>query len=197
MKIKILILTTFSLVLLSACQNNELKDNVQTNVLESDSKPVATAAEPAQAETLAPSLDPEAEKQTETASELPAEGSPEIPAEEAVIETPYYEETPQYLPYKKETYQNLRNNKPMALFFHASWCEICQKLEKEIKAEINNFPNGTKIIQVDFDREKEIRLAYDIVYQATVVIIDKDGVIQTYLQSPSLEELQEAIKASL
>lgn len=75
--------------------------------------------------------------------------------------------------YQEKTSEYSENNK--VLFFHASWCSICQGIEKEINADSSRIPEGTVFIKTDFDSETELRQKYGVTSQYTFVQIDNDG----------------------
>ena len=59
-------------------------------------------------------------------------------------------------------------------FFHASWCSVCQAIDKEINADISKIPEGVTIIKTDFDDSKDLRKKYGVTTQYTFVQVDKD-----------------------
>lgn len=63
------------------------------------------------------------------------------------------------------------------LFFYASWCPSCTELKKNLQGDVENgnIPTNMIILEVDYDKNKELRKKYDIVTQHTLVWIDKDG----------------------
>ena len=60
-------------------------------------------------------------------------------------------------------------------FFHASWCPICQGIEKEINADMGRIPDGVVLIKTDYDQNTDLRRKYGITYQYTFVQFDNDG----------------------
>lgn len=60
-------------------------------------------------------------------------------------------------------------------FFHASWCPICQGIDKEINADTNKIPEGTVFIKTDFDDNTDLRKKYSVTTQYTFVQVDNDG----------------------
>ena len=63
------------------------------------------------------------------------------------------------------------------LFFYASWCPSCTELKKNLENDIqnNNIPANMIVLEVDYDKNKELRRKYDIVTQHTLVWVDQDG----------------------
>ncbi len=60
-------------------------------------------------------------------------------------------------------------------FFHASWCPICQAIEKQIQADTTRIPAGVTFIKTDFDSNTQLRKQYGVTYQYTFVQIDDTG----------------------
>jgi thiol-disulfide isomerase/thioredoxin len=60
-------------------------------------------------------------------------------------------------------------------FFHATWCPVCQSVNKAIEADPSKIPAGATIIKTDFDKETELRQKYGVTYQYTFVQVDNDG----------------------
>ncbi len=60
-------------------------------------------------------------------------------------------------------------------FFHASWCPICQAIEKEINNDITKLPAGVTLIKTDFDSNTELRQKYGETTQYTFVQVDENG----------------------
>ncbi len=61
------------------------------------------------------------------------------------------------------------------LFFHASWCPICQSIDKSITSSPDKVPAKTTIIKTDFDSETALRKQYGVTQQYTFVQIDNSG----------------------
>lgn len=60
-------------------------------------------------------------------------------------------------------------------FFHASWCPICQSVDKEIVADPSRIPTDTVIIKTDYDSNTALRQQYGVTYQYTFVQLDTNG----------------------
>ncbi len=78
------------------------------------------------------------------------------------------------------TYEEYQKSDKMAegttvLFFHADWCPACQGVEKALKKMPDQIPAGVTIVQVDFDKQTDLRKKYEVTTQTTFVQIDKDG----------------------
>lgn len=80
------------------------------------------------------------------------------------------------------------------LFFHASWCPQCRKLEADITAK--GVPEGVTILKVDYDSSQALRQKYGVTLQTTMVRIDESGnLVKKFVayDDPSLD----AVKANL
>lgn len=109
--------------------------------------------------------------------------------------TPIQTQSPEYIAYSPEKYNELLGKKPFALFFHAPWCPTCRSMEKNITAELTTFPQGTTILKADFDSEKTLKAKYGITVQSTIVIIDSTGKAVKTLAAPDNEDLIEALNS--
>lgn len=103
----------------------------------------------------------------------------------------------QYIAYSETKYKELLGKEPFAIFFHAPWCPVCKGLEKDINAELSQFPKGVNILKADFDTETELRFKYDIGSQSTFVIVDGKGEYVKTLVAPSNEDLTSTLTALL
>lgn len=120
-----------------------------------------------------------------------------VSSESVTLDVNYKEEVAEYSAYSSELYETLMGNKPFILFFHARWCPICIELQYKIKEDLANFPNGTKFIEVNFDKSKDLKQKYGITTQATFVLVDDKGKATETLLTPSIEELKEALNTAL
>lgn len=89
--------------------------------------------------------------------------------EKVVLEPASYEA---YTPAKLSEYQG---EKPFVLFFHASWCPICRRIEDDLKANLNSYPDGLVILEADYDEETDLRKEFGVTRQYYFVMFDKDG----------------------
>lgn len=122
-----------------------------------------------------------------------------VTVKEAAIDnvTTVTDNSAQYLAYSDSLYDSLLGKEPFALFFHASWCETCVGLEKQINNDLTNFPDGTKILKTNFDTETDLRKTYGITLQSNIVVIDKNGDPTVTLLAPNNNVLKQAIEATL
>lgn len=78
----------------------------------------------------------------------------------------------------------------VVLFFHASWCPECRRLDSDIKANLNKIPANLTILDVDYDNSSDLKKKYGVTYQHTMVQVDKDGaLIKKWSGSPTLMSL--------
>ena len=80
-------------------------------------------------------------------------------------------------------------------FFHASWCPICQGIDKEIKADMTNLPAGVTLIKTDFDTATELRKKYGVTTQYTFVQVDASGNETAQWSATSLSDALAGIRA--
>ena len=106
--------------------------------------------------TPTPTATPTAEAETE-ASDAPA--APAAPVEGA------------YLDYTDGAIEATAG--PKVLFFHASWCPQCRKLDEELRAA--GAPDGLTVFKVDYDSRTDLRQKYGVTLQTTVVFVDDRG----------------------
>lgn len=110
-------------------------------------------------------------------TETPASNQETVsPVEEVKKDTAVTASSNKYITindYNSDKQQYTDNKK--VLFFHASWCPVCQGIEKEINADPARIPTGTTIIKTDYDSNTDLRKKYGITYQYTFVQIDNEG----------------------
>ncbi len=68
----------------------------------------------------------------------------------------------------------LTAGKKVALFFHASWCPSCRKLDKQLKSTMEAIPTNAVVFKVDYDSSTELKSQYGVTTQHTIVTIDKE-----------------------
>ncbi len=79
-------------------------------------------------------------------------------------------------------------------FFHASWCPICQGIEKEINADMSKIPAGVTFIKTDFDSSTDLRQKYGVTTQYTFVQVDSNGNETAQWSATSLDKAIAGIK---
>lgn len=74
-------------------------------------------------------------------------------------------------------------------FFHATWCPICQSIDKAVSADPSKLPEKVVLIKADFDKELDLRKKYGITQQYTFVEFDsQDKQVSKWL-STSFDDL--------
>lgn len=63
----------------------------------------------------------------------------------------------------------------VVLFFNASWCPTCKVLNESLVKQTESFPKDLIVVNVDYDKETELKSKYGIKVQHTLVQIDSSG----------------------
>ena len=79
-------------------------------------------------------------------------------------------------------------------FFHASWCPICQSIDKEITADVTKIPTGVTLIKTDFDTSTSLRQKYGVTTQYTFVQVDSNDNETAQWSATSLQKAIDGIK---
>ena len=79
-----------------------------------------------------------------------------------------------YIDYKPELLARADNG-DVVLFFHASWCPTCRLLDNNLIKDYEIIPADLTILQVNYDKEDDLKEKYDIAYQHTLVPVDSSG----------------------
>lgn len=86
------------------------------------------------------------------------------------------------------------NNGKVVLFFAASWCPTCIKLEADIKNNVSDLNDNLLILRVDYDSNPELKTKYGITYQHTLVQVDQNGKeLSKWYGSVDLDSLQSKV----
>jgi thiol-disulfide isomerase/thioredoxin len=80
-------------------------------------------------------------------------------------------------------------------FFHASWCPICQGIDKEINMDTSKIPAGVTVIKADFDSSTELRKKYGVTTQYTFIQVDNNGNETGQWSATSLQKAIAGIKS--
>lgn len=81
------------------------------------------------------------------------------------------------------------------LFFRASWCPTCRALDADIKANLGAIPVNVTILDIDYDKAKDLKQKYGVTYQHTMVQVDSMGnQIAKWSGSPTLAALLGNVK---
>ena len=81
--------------------------------------------------------------------------------------------------------QMLADGKRVVLFFHAAWCPTCRLADRSIREAAHQIPSDVAILKVDYDREKDLKSAYNVSYQHTFVQITEGRSPVTKFQGSS------------
>lgn len=82
----------------------------------------------------------------------------------------------------------------VVLFFHAEWCPSCRTLDADINKSLDDIPDDVLILKVDYDTEVELKKAYGVTYQHTLVQVDQDGkLIAKWPGGSTLESILEEL----
>lgn len=119
---------------------------------------------------------------TQNSAPVPAEQAPATQptpaptsaAPPAPIQTPPPAPKPQpgaYVDYSSTIIGQTPGSK--LLFFHASWCSQCRKIEADISN--NGIPEGVTVIKVDYDNQTDLRRRHGVTQQTSFVLIDDQG----------------------
>lgn len=106
-------------------------------------------------------------------------------------------EAPKYINYSTMLYDKIIEEKAFAIFFSSDSCATCQNMEKNIKADLSNFPKNTFIVKADFDTETELKKKYEVESPSIIVIINNKGEVVSRLTTPSIEALKTVLKQVL
>ena len=125
--------------------------------------------------------------QSDEATDLPAEVSPEALAEQPAPAPGVY------VDYSSSVIANTEGTK--VLFFHAPWCPQCRALEADIKKQ--GLPGGVTVIKVDYDTNQALRQKYGVTLQTTLVRVDDQGNSVKKLvayDNPSIESVKQVLQ---
>lgn len=86
-------------------------------------------------------------------------------------------------------------DKTKVLFFHASWCPICQSINKEVSADQSSIPENVVLIKTDFDSQTALRQKYGVTTQYTFVQVDENGDELKQWSATSLTKAIEGIQS--
>lgn len=103
----------------------------------------------------------------------------------------------QYKQFTQAEYDALIGKSPFVLYFHADWCSTCKRLAANLKEDIGEFPEGTIVLEADFDKELQLRKEYNVVNQTTLLVFNAKGAVVKTLNVPSKIDLMDAVKASM
>lgn len=77
-------------------------------------------------------------------------------------------------PGAQEAVQEIVQGKTPLLFFYAAWCPTCRSLDQEIQNRQQEIPDHIAVVNVFYDKEKDLRRHYNVTRQHTLVLLDKN-----------------------
>lgn len=86
------------------------------------------------------------------------------------------------------------NGKRSLLFFHASWCPICQRADGELKSIYGEGGVPINTYKIDYDSAKQLKERYGVTYQHTFVLIDEQGNPLQVMQGPTEDYLRQVLR---
>lgn len=69
----------------------------------------------------------------------------------------------------------LAAGKTPVLFFHAAWCPTCRSLDKTLMGQAAQLPGSVTVFKVDYDDSADLKKAYGVRMQHTLVALRADG----------------------
>lgn len=154
----------------------------------------AMMEEKAMAEKVVMEKKEEAMKQPEAMMEKKAETMAEEDAMMKQDDAMMMAKGGQYVSYDASKIAFAKDGK-VVLFFRASWCPTCRALDADIKANLDQIPQNTLILDVDYDKYADVKKQYGVNYQHTLVQVDATGkMIAKWSGSEGLSELLAQVK---
>ena len=99
--------------------------------------------------------------------------------------------------YSAESFATLKGSAPVALFFHAEWCSTCLGIESAIEENLASLPEGTTILEANFDTETELKKEYGVNMQSTLVFFDAAGnEVERLNGASTFDQIKAALVAS-
>lgn len=115
--------------------------------------------------------------------------------EEPVVEEPKVISRPAvYENYTAEKLQAALGKKPVALFFYAMWCPSCRILDTTIQERLDELPNNSLVLKVDYDFEKDLVREYVVPSQHTAIFFDDKGTFLEKKVGFSFADLEKFLK---
>ena len=93
--------------------------------------------------------------------------------------------------------QALTSGRPTVVEFYADWCVLCKKLEKKTLSSpiVVKALSGVNALKVDYYRNRDLQLKYDILGVPTLIFFDADGRERPELRISGFVEPDEVLEA--
>ena len=105
--------------------------------------------------------------------------------------------SPRYLPFDRARYESSLGQRPIVLFFWASWCPLCRRSNQLIEDVFVQLNGNVLIFKINYDTEQALRQNYEITYQDTFIALDETGQEVTRRNGvKTLEEIQGLLDAA-
>lgn len=99
-----------------------------------------------------------------------------------------------YIAYSQKEFDRVFTERPIVLYFWASWCPICRAEEPKIQALIERSELAVTGFRVNFDTETALKEKYRVPYQHTTIILNLRGEESARFTGPVSDvDLAEAI----
>lgn len=79
-------------------------------------------------------------------------------------------------------------------FFKTDWCFVCNVVKADMRANPTRLPAKTVFVEVDFEKDTELRQKYNVQQQASFVQVDEAGKQIAEWQPQNLGEVLAGIK---
>jgi len=133
-----------------------------------------------------PPVEPEPPRDLSKRSPLPPEEIREIPVAPVATDS----NTSEYIPYSQEALNELKGQRPFVLFFHASWCPTCRRLDGNLNSKSDELDSAV-ILKANYDSESELKKEYKVTVQHTLVFFNADGTIAKKKIGTLFDEVKE------
>lgn len=88
-------------------------------------------------------------------------------------------------------------SEPLALlYFSANWCGPCQQMTPVAKEFATQQSDKIKVLKIDVDQQAELSNQFGVRAVPTLVLLDRNGVIDRQTGSASLQQLNHWIEKS-
>lgn len=99
----------------------------------------------------------------------------------------------QYISYEDYLEQKDSLGDRIVYYFNASWCPSCKRTNQALLDNVDDIPEATTIVSVDFDKYIDLRKEYGITMQDTFVELDEDGNMKKAFVAPVIDDVWNAL----